>query len=576
MTDYKQQALGYLERNDFDGLHKFCADPPDGFGQFADEIKLLSFAKQGFSNSRLERPFENYVSKYGFKVPVENLIALAKIKFELSKFEDALGVLTSFNVSRDQKEASEIAILCLFNLKRWEPGLALVNNLIEIEPTNPQYREWGILFNFKLFNNEAVLEYWHKFLDLEGVFTQKLTVLGYVIRTLLNTGQLEEANTTFEAHNLEAFSNDVDIAMLKADMLKQAGDFQGCVNLLEQAAGIHPDIVELRWNLSLAQLASGDLAKGWENYECRWQWRDFPSAKRVFSAPMWDGSQDLDGNSILIWGEQGVGDQLRFLTLLPSFIADNNGARIYLEVDPRLVKLVRTWFPEVEDVWPMGIDDTRGVADYDNLKYQMPSGSLPLHYFSDAGALDKIAYRTLDVSLEKKEALLGTFASEFDCLIGVSWRSMLTAQGRIADYVNVRGIKKIIESAPPGVGFVVLQYSITEEEREAFADMNNVYVPKEDFLNDMEANALYAGACDLLVSCGTVVATMAGIFGRPVISWSKFDDAVNLGQEHNPWFPNRFDIRVMPNWSKVELVNKLSRIENSYLESQSIKNPSFY
>ena len=72
--------------------------------------------------------------------------------------------------------------------------------------------------------------------------------------------------------------------------------------------------VEARWNKALLQLSYGDLENGWENYEARWDW--IGSRPVSLSFPPQDGRGDT-GKSIPVWGEQGIGDEILFLTALP-------------------------------------------------------------------------------------------------------------------------------------------------------------------------------------------------------------------------------------------------------------------
>lgn len=575
MHDFKQSAMGYLERKDYLGLRKFLANTPSEHQKFADEISLLSLVEQGTSNQKLERPLDNYISKYKRDVPLSNVVTAAKLKFELGKMEEALDLLSHHDIPRDELEATQIAVLCLYNLKRYEPGKTLIDYLLQQDNSNASYHEWNILFSYKVSKPDDVINSWEAFRKLDGQFTQRVGVLGFVIRAYMSFGRLEEAQEVYDTFNLESDITNIDAAMFIADFEKQKGNFDRCKEILSSMKKKHPEIAEIRWNLALCQLASGDLQSGWANYESRWEWADFTSPKRKFDAKRWDGDASLAGKKLLIWGEQGVGDQLRFLTLLPTLLSANPGVQVTLELDQKLIKLVTTWFPEIDNIWPMGLDDTTGVPDYSKFDYQIPSGSLPALYFNDPKTLQNIKYRLLKVSANKKQELLGEFSTKYKHIVGVSWRSMLLTQGRIGDYVNANAFKNLISNAPPGTGFLLLQYAITDEEKDIFRSMENVFVPDADFLNEVDLNAVYAGACDLLVSCGTVVATMAGIFGVPVISWCKVDDPVNLGQEFNPWFPNRYDIRVQPNWDRVVLMDKLGRILNQFLQSNVIqKGPS--
>lgn len=566
MSEFKQNAMAFLERKDFNGLRKFLSETPEEHRKFADEISLLSLVEQGASNEKLERPLDNYISKYPGQVPLSNILTAAQIKFEMGKMEEALQLLSEQNVPQDNVSASEIAVLCLFNLKRYHPGKALVDYLLKINPSNPLYHEWNILFSYKLSLYQDVLSSWSLFLRLEGKFTQRIGVLGFVIRSYMTFGRLEEAQRVYDTHRLEQDIENIDAAMFIADFEKQKGNFEGCMDILESMRKKHPDVAEIRWNLALCQMASGKLKEAWKNYEARWEWVDFTSPKRTFDSPRWDGKTTINHKKILIWGEQGVGDQLRFLTLLPNLIADYPDAIIYLELDQKLIKLVRTWYPEVYEIWPMGLGDTRGVPDYSIFDFQIPSGSLPAIYCDNLRKLRSLKYRTMSVSKQKQSEILGEFREKYSTIVGISWRSMLLTKDRINDYVNAEAFKSLIAEAPTNVGFVLLQYAIQDEEKALFKEFDNVVIPTEDFLNEVDMNAVYAGSCDLLVSCGTVVATMAGIFNTPVISWCKFDDPVNLGQEQNPWFPNRYDIRVMPNWDKVVLMGRLKKILKKYLD----------
>lgn len=567
MSRFKQTALQLLEQSKFSELDVLLRDPPAGQQKLADEIFLLSLVGRDASNEAMERPLDNYLEKYFGEVPISNLITASRVKFELAKFEESLDILVDHQVPQDNIEATEIAVLCLFNLKKYQPGQALLDFLFLQDSKNPRYWEWNILFSYKASKPQQVIESWERFIELDGTFTQKIGVLGFVIRSYMAFGRLDDAQRVYDDYQLAEEIDNIDAAMFIADFEKQKGNFDRCAEILLKTREKHPEVAEVRWNLALCYLASGNLEDGWANYEARWDWGDFTSPKRHFNSPRWDGSE-LGGKTLLIWGEQGVGDQLRFLSLLPNLIEQHPKAKIFLEVDSKLVKLVRTWFPDVSEVWPMGLNDTRGLGDYDRLDFQIPSGSLPAHYFSKPALLSQSKFRVLKVSGDKRRQVLAGFADRYQTIVGISWRSMLLTPDRIGDYLNAEAFKRLIsDTSQAGVGFVVLQYALTTEEATIFEGMDNVLVPDVDFLSDMDSNAVYAGACDLLVSCGTVVATMAGIFGKPVISWSKFDDPVNLGQEQNPWFPNRFDVRVMPNWDKVELVGRLTRILDRYLKT---------
>ncbi|HWY88365.1 MAG TPA: tetratricopeptide repeat protein, partial [Gemmataceae bacterium] len=92
-------------------------------------------------------------------------------------------------------------------------------------------------------------------------------------------------------------------------------------NRLEDALGsftallrYKPEDAQIHFNRSLIWLLQGNYEQGWPEYEWRWHWKDF--VVRPFAYPMWDGSP-LDGKTIVLHAEQGIGDTLQFIRYAP-------------------------------------------------------------------------------------------------------------------------------------------------------------------------------------------------------------------------------------------------------------------
>ncbi len=77
-----------------------------------------------------------------------------------------------------------------------------------------------------------------------------------------------------------------------------------------KALALKPDYPDAHKNLGLALLSMGDFAAGWPEYEYRWGTKEMPARK--FTPPRWDGGP-LDGKTILLYGEQGLGDTIQFI-----------------------------------------------------------------------------------------------------------------------------------------------------------------------------------------------------------------------------------------------------------------------
>lgn len=126
-----------------------------------------------------------------------------------------------------------------------------------------------------------------------------------------------------------AYANLVN-ALARQDRLSEA------VAAGREGVALAPDRADLRWNLALALLKSGDWLAGWEHYECRYQLPDFQAEARNYRCPQWAG-EPLDGKTILLHAEQGFGDTIQMFRYVPAVRV--RGARVLLEVPPELERL---------------------------------------------------------------------------------------------------------------------------------------------------------------------------------------------------------------------------------------------
>jgi len=106
----------------------------------------------------------------------------------------------------------------------------------------------------------------------------------------------------------------------------------------DRALNLKPDHVEARYNRSLVLLMAGDFARGWAEYEWRWRWSGFSTKRPDFPQPAWDGG-DPGNRTILVYGEQGIGDVIQFLRYVP--LLARRGARVVLACPVELHQLVQ-------------------------------------------------------------------------------------------------------------------------------------------------------------------------------------------------------------------------------------------
>lgn len=105
---------------------------------------------------------------------------------------------------------------------------------------------------------------------------------------------------------------------------------------------LKPEQNEARWDLALHELCAGDLQAGWEGYAYRWQHTRYAKWRYPLPYPQWSG-EDITGQHVLVWREQGVGDEIMFANCLPDLIA--RAGKVTFACTSRLVSLFTRSFP---------------------------------------------------------------------------------------------------------------------------------------------------------------------------------------------------------------------------------------
>jgi Tfp pilus assembly protein PilF len=270
-----------------------------------------------------------------------------------------------------------------------------------------------------------------------------------------------------------------------------------------------PGHAEARYHLADIQLARGDFAAGWQNYEARFHRPGNAVPMRPFDAPRWDGSP-LDGRTLLVWGEQGIGEEILFASTFPELAT--LGGRVAVECDTRLMPLFARAFSGVDLVGRHTPPDARLAALAPDV--QSPSGSLCRWLRTGRGSFRPRAHLRADEAklraARARQAALGPGLK-----VGIAWRSA----GANARYSRAKSSAlsdwaEVLRT--PGSAFVSLQYGDCADEIAEVADSLGVAV-HDDAAVDQSASlddlAAQIAALDLVVTTSNTTAHMAGALG---------------------------------------------------------------
>lgn len=312
--------------------------------------------------------------------------------------------------------------------------------------------------------------------------------------------------------------------------LMDAGETAQAVGAYREACRIDPSNADVRFNAALALLAAGELADGWTQYRARWSQARM-SLRWTFPQPEWNGDP-LPGGTLLVWREQGLGDELMFGSCLPEAAA--RVGQLVIACTPRLVSLFARSFPAAR-VIP---EPELAAPHLLKIDRHLPMGELPSLVRRKLDEFpQRWAYLTADpVRVEAWRSRLAALGP--GPKVGLCWRSSLLTDARRSAYAPLEAWYPVLRV--PGLVFVNLQYDRCDTELEAAERALGVRVHRwteVDLMNDLEETAALTAALDLVLSAPTAAGELAGALGVPTWRIAGGRDWTMLGSDRRPWFP---------------------------------------
>jgi tetratricopeptide (TPR) repeat protein len=339
-------------------------------------------------------------------------------------------------------------------------------------------------------------------------------------------GQSEAALPSFE----RALSLDPDRAETHANrgnVLRGLGRHEDAMRAYAAALALDPGHAAAHWNRSLCQLAMGDYENGWTSFE--WRWRsEMAGAKRELSGRRWLGDFPIDGATVFVHAEQGLGDMLQFCRYIPMLAAR---ARVILETPRPLARLL-SGLEGVARVVIQGEPPPRYDA-------WIPLLSLPAAFGTTLETIPAgIPYLSADP--ERSAAWRRRLATLPGRKVGLVWAGSPRPGQPRANLIDRRRSMALACFGPlaaiPGLSLVSLQKG--EPAAQAPPDgmaLHDWTAELEDFAD----TAALVDALDLVISVDTSVAHLAGALGRPVWVLNRYDQCWRWlwGRTDTPWYP---------------------------------------
>ncbi|MEM9139373.1 MAG: hypothetical protein AAGB15_06045 [Pseudomonadota bacterium] len=290
-----------------------------------------------------------------------------------------------------------------------------------------------------------------------------------------------------------------------ARQLNRIGAFGPAYRALNQAAVLAPSEPDVLRSVGLAEFGRGRWEEGLALYDRgRWQLPAFEKFRRAFPHPEWQG-EPIQGKRLLVWAEQGIGDQVMHARVLPRLAA--MGAKITLESDPRLHPLAERLVPDIAC-------HTQTVA----LPEALVQGSFDYHGSMFSAWRWAGIQRSNPGYLLPNSSLVEAFRSAWarqgwTVNVGLSWRSRAAATGAKRSLPE-----ELLAMILPDRGWTyhTLQYDADDREVAVLSNMLGHELWRDqgtDPTKDIDRLAALIAALDLVISIDNSTVHLAGALG---------------------------------------------------------------
>ena len=474
---------------------------------------------------------------------------LGGIAFQTRRMEEAAKHFRRvIKLKPDHHEArSNLARICA-DLQLWEEAAHHFQILTENQGDNVNFLMGYARALLNLQRYEDAIKAYER---LRSIHPSPDVVQTGIAEVLLKSGKVDEAEALYK--KVLARSSDFAPALVNLALTYDVqGRMDEALTLLKDVIKTHPENIDAQNHYALALLTRKRFVEGWPAYEWRFRQPQTSTFHDKFDAPFWAG-EPLNDRKILIWTEQGPGDEILLLTMLPDVLALS--ARCILVCSQRMAPLFARSFPDIDVVYREHVlsGDVKDIqADY-----QASFSHLGAALRSDTNAFPQTTgYLKADPDLtaELRTQYQGNSSAP---LVGISWRSanIFAGHEKSTDLVDWDDILRT-----PNVRFVSLQYGQHDEDVKTAISNTGVDIVSDTSINPLENMDRFASqvaAMDLVISVSNTTVHVAGALNRPV--WTLVPASVGriwywfLEQQRSPWYPSMRLFRQTRNagWSGV-------------------------
>lgn len=316
------------------------------------------------------------------------------------------------------------------------------------------------------------------------------------------------------------------------------GEFSAARDSVNLALQMRPDYPEAHWNRAIIDLLHGDFARGWAGHEFRTVQLAKMGAVRSYPEPRWNGER-FDGKRLLLWPEQGLGDQLQFARFIPRVKA--LGGTVVLLCSAPLLPLLRANCPQADEIVALG-------EPFDAVDLQLPIMSVP-HVLKLGASLDshRVPYIRArgDIRPRINDVLRPSSMNDNRKLrVGLAWAGQPKHQNDHNRSLKLETLRPLLNVQ--GVEWYSLQKGDGAEAQlepfnaQSLTDGKPSVTPLGPMFSNFEDTAHAVSRLDVVITVDTSVAHLAGAMNIPVWMLIPFvpDWRWQVKRTDSPWYPS--------------------------------------
>lgn len=369
---------------------------------------------------------------------------------------------------------------------------------------------------------------------------KKSELMNAIGTTWKHENKIDKARYWFEKAQAVLDQPNPDIQNNMATLYINEGNPEMSLKHLNIALTADPNHSQAHWNRSLARLEMGNYAEGFDEYH--WGKRAAVRLDRNYdkvAIPEWQGEK---GKTVIVYGEQGIGDEVMFASVLPEMIRDCK--QVVFDCHKKLHHLFCNSFPMI-DIYPTREDE--------NLTWAIKPDGTPRYPFDAKiamGDLPRLYRRSLEdfpgkryltptpASNLKWAAKLNEHFMDGKPIIGINWIG-----GHKKTRVEVRSLtlEQLLPILQQDAHFVSLQYTPCEDEIFEFEQKHGIKIhhwPDCSYNEHYDETGGMVANLDLVITCCSSIVHLSGAIGTPcwVLTPSRPAWRYRLDLDYMPWY----------------------------------------